>query len=283
MSRIRVLQATGTRKPLYIFPGIGGTLDTFVDLARRFSGERPVYGVKAVGEQNECEPLREMHQLAATHAADIRMVQRHGPYYLFGYSFGGSLAFEVARELMSHGERVGLVALADAPAPGYPKLPPAWRRAQAHVNTFYRLDKAGRLAYLKERVDRRVKRVRHMLGIREPVQEVVAAEENPVSQRVVNALAEAYKHYVPTPLSVDVLFLQAETQPDWPATKFDDPLAGWGPVLRGRIVQCQTPGSHLKIFDAQHVEVLVQHLKLGIAQAERAENFPPSVPPPAFS
>jgi surfactin synthase thioesterase subunit len=101
MSRIRVLQATGTRKPLYIFPGIGGTLDTFADLARRFSGERPVYGVKMIGTENECEPLREMQQLASTHAADIRMVQRHGPYFVFGYSFGGALAFEVARAVVT--------------------------------------------------------------------------------------------------------------------------------------------------------------------------------------
>jgi thioesterase domain-containing protein len=282
MSRIRVLQATGTRKPLYIFPGIGGTLDTFADLARRFSGERPVYGVKMIGTQNECEPLREMQQLASTHAADIRMVQRHGPYFLFGYSFGGALAFEVARELLSHGERVGLVAMADSPVPGYPKFPGPIKRAKAHVDTFLKLDGSARAAYLKARMENRLRTTKRLFGVRDQ-EEIAETPEDPIERRVLNALAEAYAHYVPTPLSVDVLFLSADTQPDWPATKFDDPLAGWGPVLRGRIIQCQTPGSHLNIFEPRNVGPLVEHLRAGLAQAERADSQRTSAPPAAYS
>ena len=283
MSRLRLLQATGSRKPLYVFPGIGGTLDTFVDLARSLSDERPVYGIKMVGAQGECEPLREVQQIASTHAADIRGVQAHGPYFLFGYSFGGVLAFETARELLSHGERVGLVAMADCPAPGYPKLPPAVVRARNHVRTFVNLKNSERLAYLRARVVNRAKVTGRLLGVREPVEDVAENTEDPVERRVCNALAEAYQHYTPTPLSVDVLFLSAESKPDWPVQKYDDPMLGWGPVMRGRIIQCQTPGSHLSMFSPGNVEVLVQHLRAGLAQAERALHSRPSMEPPSFT
>jgi len=46
-------------------------------------------------------------------------VQPHGPYFLGGWSLGGNLAFEMSRQLVEQGERVGLLALLDAAA-----LPP---------------------------------------------------------------------------------------------------------------------------------------------------------------
>jgi hypothetical protein len=142
----------------------------------------------------------------------------------------------------------GLVAMADARVPGYPKVPGPLKRATTHFGTFLKLDNSARAAYLKARVENRIRTTKRMFGMHEQ-EEIAEISEDPIERRVLNALAEAYAHYVPTPLSVDVLFLSADTQPDWPASKFDDPLAGWGPVLRGRIIQCQTPGAHLDIFE----------------------------------
>lgn len=242
----------------------------FQHLARQLADERPVYGVKMIGSENECEPLREIHQIASTHAADIRGVQPHGPYFLFGYWFGGVLAFEVARELISHGERVGMVAMANCPAPGFPKLPSPLFRARAHVRNFFSLATGKRASWLRDRVRHRLEMTQAAIGVREPAEDHAMDTEDPLERRVGNALAEAYLHYAPTPLSVDVLFVSPDQPPDWPPTKFDDPLLGWGPVMRGRILQCQTPGSHLSMFDPGNVEVLVQHLRASLAQAERA-------------
>ena len=253
-------------------------MSEFADLARRLSRDRSIYGVKLAGTLGECEPLREMQKLASLHAADIRTVQREGPYFLFGYSFGGALAFEVARELQALGGRVGLVVLADSPAPGYPEFPPALVRAGAHLAKLFKLGHRGRIAYLKARVERRVGVARRMLGMEEPppVEAPVThaalhpSDEPPIERRVLNALDEAYHYYVPTPLATDVLVLSAENTPDLPAMKFDDALLGWGPVLRGRIIQCQTPGNHFDLFAPQNLEVLVQHVRAGLAQAERS-------------
>lgn len=282
MSRIRVLQPSGPRKPLYIFPGLGGTLDTYIDLAQRLRDERPVLGIKMFGFEGETELLREMQQLASTHAADIRGVQPHGPYFLLGVAFGGVLAFETARELLAQGERVGLVTMVDCPAPGYPRLPPAIVRARTHLRNFAKLRNSERLEYLRARFENRMKVTQRMLGVLDP--EVISIpSDDPVERRVLSALVEAYTHYTPTPLSVDVLFVSSDKKPDWPAQKYEDPLLGWGPVMRGRIIQCQTPGSHLAMFEPANVEVLVQHLRAGLAQAERALMSRPSMEPPPLS
>jgi thioesterase domain-containing protein len=100
----------------------------------------------------------------------------------------------------------------------------------------------------------------------------VQSGEPPIDRRVLNALDEAYCYYVPTPLAIDVLVLSADTPPDLPAMKFDDALLGWGPMLRGRIIQCQTPGTHFDLFAPQNLDVLVQHVRAGLAQAERSSS-----------
>jgi thioesterase domain-containing protein len=176
------------------------------------------------------------------------------------------VAFEVARELLSHGERVGLVAMADCPAPGYPKPPPALVRAKSHLQNILRLSTRQRLDYLRDRIEHRIGRLQRWVGV-SPM-DAIDAQEPPHLERVNAALHEAYQNYAPAPLSVDVLFLTADTPPDWPATVFDDPLMGWGPVLRGRISQCGVPGAHLSIFAPEHVPVLAERLRNALAQAE---------------
>ena len=268
-----VLQAAGEGKPLFIFPGINGVPSTYADLASRLGHERPVYAFHLIGSLNECEPVRQVGRLAQLYAAEIRSAQPRGPYLLFGYSFGGVLAFEVARELLSHSERVGLVAMADCPAPGYPKLAHPLVRAKLHAENLLKLSMPERIAYVQERLGNGVARIQRMLGVKKIEENTDTTPQH--IQRVNAALHEAYENYAPAPLSVDVLFLTADTPPDWPATVFDDPLMGWGPVLRGRISQCGVPGAHLSIFDAQNVPVLAEQLRNALAQADRIERSGP--------
>lgn len=48
------------------------------------------------------------------YADQIMQIQPHGPYTLFGYSLGGNLAFEIAKELENRGQRVGDVVILDS-------------------------------------------------------------------------------------------------------------------------------------------------------------------------
>jgi thioesterase domain-containing protein len=276
--RLVVLQAAGEGKPLFIFPGIYGEPATYADLAARLGPRRPVFGFHLVGSLNECEPVRQVGRLAQLYAADIRSAQPRGPYLLFGYSFGGVVAFEVARELLSHGERVGLVAMADCPAPGYPKPAHPLVRARVHAQNLLKLSTHERIAYLQDRLGNGLARIERLLGVTQVPENT---DTTPLHLKRVNAaLHEAYDNYVPAPLGVDVLFLTADTPPDWPATVFDDPLMGWGPVLRGRISQCGIPGAHLSIFDPQNVPILAERLRNALAQADSAQhaNAEPSLP-----
>ena len=65
----------------------------------------------------------------------MRQVQPTGPYNIFGYSFGGSLAVEVARQLDACGQALGSVILLDAYAPGTLKSPNLLRISGTHLRT----------------------------------------------------------------------------------------------------------------------------------------------------
>ena len=54
-----------------------------------------------------------VRELATHYVELISKVQRHGPYFLGGYSYGGLLAYEMASLLTEQNQRVEFVAMID--------------------------------------------------------------------------------------------------------------------------------------------------------------------------
>ena len=56
--------------------------------------------------------------MAAKYIKVIQTVQPEGPYFLGGACFGGSVAFEMAQQLLAFGQRTELLVIIDTPMPG---------------------------------------------------------------------------------------------------------------------------------------------------------------------
>lgn len=110
----------GGRPPMFFVHPAGGNVLCFAQLARHLPADQPFYGLQAAGTELGSEPLRSVEELAASYLTAIRDVQPHGPYTLGGWSFGGFVALEMARQLKRQGERTAHVFLLDtvALAPG---------------------------------------------------------------------------------------------------------------------------------------------------------------------
>jgi acyl carrier protein len=119
---LRPAKSRQSGPPLFLLHGMGGSVMILRDLARRIGGTRAVWGIEAQGMDGLAEPLDRVEAMAAAHIADIRAVAPHGPYLLAGYSFGGLVAFEMARQLVQAGDEVALLALLDT----FPH-PSTWR------------------------------------------------------------------------------------------------------------------------------------------------------------
>ncbi|KIJ19555.1 hypothetical protein PAXINDRAFT_69028 [Paxillus involutus ATCC 200175] len=108
------LQLTGNKTPVFmVHPGIGEVL-AYVDLAKYFQNERPFFALRVRGFEGQ--PLfASMDEMASSYAAGAKRTQLHGPYAIAGYSYGGVVAFEVAKRLESMGDEVKFIGLVDIP------------------------------------------------------------------------------------------------------------------------------------------------------------------------
>jgi enterobactin synthetase component F len=123
-SRVIPVRVTGTRPPLIVVhDGYGGVMYAR-GLAQLLGEDQPVYAIE--GEQADGRPAvdRTVETLAARYIADMQRALPHGPYMLYGYSFGGMVAYEMAQQLAATGGRVTVVAVGDTPAGEIPKWSP---------------------------------------------------------------------------------------------------------------------------------------------------------------
>ena len=107
------MQTSGNRPPFFCVHGGTGHVLNFRDLARHLGPSQPFYALQAEGLDGSSTLHFRTEDMAAHYLEEIRKVQPSGPYYLGGFSFGGRVAFTMARQLRDMGEEVGLLALLD--------------------------------------------------------------------------------------------------------------------------------------------------------------------------
>jgi thioesterase domain-containing protein/acyl carrier protein len=99
--------------PVFFIHGVGGNVVKILPTARRVSYPGAVVGIRARGVVRGEAPHTSIEAMAADYLSEIKKRQPNGPYYVCGYSFGGLVAFEIARRLSESGDEVGLVGLFD--------------------------------------------------------------------------------------------------------------------------------------------------------------------------
>ena len=110
------LQNQGQQNPIFCLHAAGGHVLAYRKLAMQLGKQQPVYGLESPGVNNQALPTS-FEQLASFHLTAIRQQQPQGPYHLLGWSLGGVLAYEIARQLQNLGETVAVLALIDAHTP----------------------------------------------------------------------------------------------------------------------------------------------------------------------
>lgn len=113
------LQDGARAVPIFFIHGGGGHALFYRDLTRAIDPDRLMYGFEARGLDGREPPHTSVEDMASHYAELARVVHPGGPYLLVGSSFGGMIAYEMARRLTAGGHAVPLCALIDAPGPSY--------------------------------------------------------------------------------------------------------------------------------------------------------------------
>jgi len=99
--------------PLFLVHSIWGDVLGMRQMVVALESDVPVYGLRARGLQGEA-PQGSVEEMAASYVETIRELQPQGPYRVAGHSFGGLLAFEIARLLSEEGEEIEWLGMIDA-------------------------------------------------------------------------------------------------------------------------------------------------------------------------
>lgn len=117
------IQAGGEQPPVFLLPGMFGSVLYLQPLAALLGTAQPVYALQTPGLGGEAATPETVEDLAAYHLQAVRQRQPHGPYRLVGHSSGGRVAFAMAQQLEQQGEQLSLLGVLDTTAPGGPRPP----------------------------------------------------------------------------------------------------------------------------------------------------------------
>jgi amino acid adenylation domain-containing protein len=111
------IQPHGSLPPFFCVHAVGGLVISYGELSQELGHEQPFYGLQSPPANLLPASDVSIEQMATLYNREIRSVQPVGPYRLGGWSMGGLIAWEMARQMMEEGDTVDLLALIDTTPP----------------------------------------------------------------------------------------------------------------------------------------------------------------------
>ncbi|MDZ7632075.1 MAG: SDR family NAD(P)-dependent oxidoreductase [Gemmatimonadaceae bacterium] len=267
-----VIQRNGSLEPFVCVAGMGGTLNNLRKLAILLGESRPFFGLQPPGADNPDHLLETVEELAAHYIGELRREQPSGPYYLGGYSGGGVVAFEMARQLMQDGEAIAFLGFIDSFSPALPQRTLS-ERVMLHARRAARLGPR----YMLDTVSRRLGAERGNLRLRFARQlgRVMPDEYRYDAIGAAWLAAEARYRPVSQPLKASLFRAREESALSlWSGVKVDNEH-GWGRYLRNGVDVQLCPGNHTTMCEEPNVRVLATRMRAAI-DAAAAQTAVPS-------
>ncbi len=259
------VRPTGGQRPLYLVHPVGGHVQYALALAHGLDADIPVYGLAATGFAAGETPVSTLPEMAARYIEAIRSVQATGPYRLAGWSAGGLIAYEMARQLSENGDAVEFVGLLDT-------APDPWRHRPAEGWTEANYLRSWLPAALPDGLQQQFDRLAaaHDLGalmalatthdlLPPGVPRGIDADELRRCLGVAFATQQALFGYRPLPIDLPVsLFVAA-------AEVRDDSTAAWQALLGRHLGVVPVPGTHMSMVEPPHAADLAGRLSDALA------------------
>jgi len=241
------IQPKGSRPPLFCVADMMGSALVYRHLAKYLDPDQPVYGV----ESSEEVLHRSIEEMASRYVTELRGKIPDGPFLLFGFSSGGLMAFEIARQLQMKNLDVPFLGILDTSCPARSKgKRKPWEATMVRV--FVRNVPYWLYYYLPFWV-------RHYRGVARNKLERLWSDQTPdVSNETrerLETIIHWLKDYSPQKYPGSLTFYQARAH----ALFSLPPNRGWK-----RIVDCLNvqivPGNHLTVLREPHVRMLAEKL-----------------------
>jgi amino acid adenylation domain-containing protein len=271
------IQEGGSKPPLFLIHGMGGNVVGYGNLVRLLGPDQPCSAFQARGLDGTEAPATTVEEMAASYIAELCAAWPRGPYALCGLSFGGTVAFEMARQLEAAGKSVALVALLDS-CPTYAEWTLSENRLRHrtshtlsvlayHARSLSSGSPSEMVRYVRGVTRRQIAKVRSIiwrqrLRVR-PIRDGAKVTLDIVLRNVEEAARMAYRCYLPRPYPGGVTLFRAEIR----GGDEEDLAVGWRRIALGGVEVVDVPGSHHTMMSSAHVAQLAELLRSRLEEA----------------
>lgn len=215
--------------PLFLIHPVGGSVFWYKQLAKYLDGKYTIYGIQDISIDGDDRRFDSLEAMASYYLQEISSVYSGDRYCLGGASFGSTVAFEMAQQLLRSNKKIEFLGLFD----GWAEYPEDLMKE----NTIDLLSKSeeGRQSIGDKERD-------HLSKLEEYRKSLLRNYKLPV----LNINATLYKAR-----ELWTYFSQV-----------DDSSNGWKPYIEGELIIHYVPGNHETMFFDPNVRVLAEYIKL---------------------
>jgi amino acid adenylation domain-containing protein len=263
-SLVEIQAGNKLKQPLFLVHPAGGQIYVYRDLVQCLGPNQPVYGLQQVDYDGKLAfHLERVEDLAAYYIQALRIVQPTGPYFLGGSSFGGTIAFEMAQQLQTVGQKVALLAMIDTACEGNKQV---GFDDDAVILTY--LLNVGQGFTLSENEIRQMseEQLRYFLLQNDSIKNLPEdlLEHSHDYLRLFKLNRQAAAEYQPQLYSGRILFFRARERD---AFNPPHPEQGWDELASGGVEIYEVPGNHITMNSLPHVKAIAEKLKSFIETA----------------
>ncbi|MDM8537198.1 amino acid adenylation domain-containing protein [Desulfobacterales bacterium HSG17] len=253
------LQPQGSKTPIFCVHASGGSAFNYLGIASLMGTDRPFYAIQPRGSEPG-EPFHpSIEEMAADYVYAIRKAQAKGPYLLAGWSFGGTVIFEMARILEQAGETAPLLIMIDTPEPGvdFRKDDVEFLMDRVPYYNGVTVDKLALQNSREAQVEYLLKAIK-IAGLFRP----------DIDQSYAQNWFDLYKHhnmlvgpYKPTePVNTKIIFFKPSEKIPFDV-QMGKPIPAWKQLVHGGIEVHDGPGNHFNMISPVNIPVLVKKMK----------------------
>ncbi|WP_206491199.1 polyketide synthase Pks13 [Rhodococcus sp. KRD162] len=266
---LRARPEGSTATPVFAFHSAGSSTVAYEPLLRKLPADTPMYGLERVEG-----PIAKR---AAEYVPLIKAIQPEGPYVFVGWSLGGILAYEVARQMEEEGIEVAYVGLLDTVMPGTAipdtkdEVRKRWERYAAFAKKTYNVDYPIPYDKLVDADDegqiRIITDLVKLSGAKIPGGIIEHQRTSWLDNRAIQTaeLKEYGGHvtlYLADKYHDDAIALE-------PAYATREEHGGWGPVVKDLEI-VYVGGDHLAVVDEPYIGKIAAHLSKTLENIESA-------------
>ena len=255
---IAPLKPSGPRPPIFMVHPPGGIVMCYRELSMHLPKDQPLFAIRSHGLHGDEKLPDSIERMAAAYVAALRQTRPHGPYVLGGWSLGGLIAYEMAKQLLAKGEPVTRLIMLDTTIPaGSTELVPA--EEQVNVGLEYGIDLT--LEELSE-----LPPEEQLPFLWDHAKKLGVLDDNSSPEVVAQALEDLqglFSHHVECssryklePLDIDLALYRPSETPQEIKVAHD---RGWGHLV-DRVQVDFVPGHHHSMVQSPNVEQLADKI-----------------------